>query len=342
MISLRQVTVSTGAGAVEGVFPKDLEESGLLGGLGGSETMARPKVAFVGTGGATKGVAHLGVLKAMEELGLKPDIYVGASSGAIASAFFAQGVSADEMVDWFRPFWRRKSEDPLKGRYFLGLPTAEQLASPGWLTSGLFSIDRFERYLRDKLPHNDFRQLDTPLFVTAADIDGRGRVVFGRGHIEDVPISEAVAASSCVPILFRPHKIGDRYFIDGEVVRTLSMDVAVEAGADVVIVSNVYRPHVTRKGPSLARRGVAAVARQALNIVLSEKEKRGIDLLHQQFPHVTVLNVTPDLGEHSFTSRRESRKLLLRGYREALRVLAAAKRRGVFDVATTVRSIGEA
>ncbi|MBX3246204.1 MAG: patatin-like phospholipase family protein, partial [Myxococcales bacterium] len=147
--------------------------------------MARPKVAFVGTGGASKGVAHLGVLKAMEELGLVPDIYVGASSGAIASAFFAQGISADEMVDWFRPFWRRHGHDPLKGRYFLGLPNAEQLRSPGWLLSGLFSIDRFERYLADKLPYNDFRELDRPLFVTAADIDGRGRVVFGPGHIDD-------------------------------------------------------------------------------------------------------------------------------------------------------------
>ena len=201
--------------------------------------MARPKVAFVGTGGATKGVAHLGVLKALEELGLKPDIFVGASSGAIASAFFAQGFPADEMVDWFRPFWRREGKRPLKGRYFLGAPNAAQLRSPGWLLSGLFSIDRFERYLRSRLPHNDFRLLDRQLFVTAADIDGRGRAVFGRGHIEDVPISEAIAASTCVPMLFRPHKVGERYYVDGEVVRTLSMDVALEAGADVIIVSNV-------------------------------------------------------------------------------------------------------
>ncbi|MEZ4247050.1 MAG: hypothetical protein R3B99_02230 [Polyangiales bacterium] len=56
------------------------------------------------------------------------------------------------------PFWRRKSEDPLKRRYFLGMPNREQAREPGWLTSGILSIDRFERYLRDKLPHNDFRQ----------------------------------------------------------------------------------------------------------------------------------------------------------------------------------------
>lgn len=306
--------------------------------------MGRPRVAFVGSGGATKGVAHLGVLKAMEELGLSPDIYVGASAGAIAGAFFAQGFQADTMVDWFRPTWRRQHpKSALKGRHFLGLPNRQQLASPGYLTSGVFSIDRFERFLAGRLPSNDFRQLDKTLLVTAADVDGRGRVVFGKGYRDDVPISQAVAASSCVPLLFRPYRIGDRYFVDGELVRTLSMDLAVEAGADVVIVSNVYRPHISRPGyNSLAHGGGFAVGRQTLNIILSEKEKRGMDLLHRLYPHVTLLNVSADLGRFSFTSRSNARKLLTRGYREALRVLAAAKHRGVFEIASNVRMVGEA
>ncbi len=303
--------------------------------------MGRPRVAFVGTGGATKGIAHLGVLKAMEELGLQTDVFVGASAGAIAGAFYAMGVGADEMVGWFRPFWKRhRAGDPLKGRYLLGAPTLAQIRDPGWLSSGLLSIDRFERFLARRLPHNDFRQLDRPLYVTATDVDGRGRAVFGRGHIEDVPISQALAASSCVPLLFRPYKIGDRYYCDGELVRTLSLDLAVSAGADVVVVSNVYRPHLTKAGQvSVARRGALAMGRQTLNVVLAEKEKRGIELLRQLYPNVTILNVSPDLGEFSFTSRRHARRLLLRGYRESLRVLAAAKRRGVFDDATVVRPV---
>lgn len=306
--------------------------------------MSRPRVAFIGSGGATKGVAHIGAIKAMEELGLRPDIFVGASAGAIAGAFLSQGVSAEEMIDWMRPFWRR--QDPggaLKGRYFAGLPTREQLRSPGWLSSGLFSIDRFERFLERRLPVNDFRKLDRPLMVTAADIDGRGRVVFGQGYRERVPISQAVAASCCVPLLFRPYKIGDRYYIDGEVVRTLSIDLAVEAGADVVVISNVYRPHVTRPGErSLVHGGLAAVVNQTLNVMLSEKEKRGIELIHKLYPHVTILNVSADLGQFSFVSRSNVRQLLTRGYREALRVLAAAKQRGIFEIRSNVRMVGKA
>jgi NTE family protein len=306
--------------------------------------MGRPRIAFIGSGGATKGVAHIGAAKAMEELGLRPDIFVGASAGAIAGAFLAQGTSSEEMVDWMRPFWRRR--EPAKAvtaRQLLGLPTRRHLSSPGWLASGLLSIERFERFLRKRLPVNDFRDLETPLLVSAADVDGRGRVVFGPGYRERVPISEAVAASCCVPLLFRPYKIGDRYYIDGEVVRTLSIDLAVEAGADVIIISNVYRPHVTRPGErSLVHGGAPAIFNQTLNVMLSEKEKRGIELVHRTYPHITILNVSADLGKFSFLWPHSARQLLRRGYREALRVLAAAKQRGLFDVASNVRTVGEA
>ena len=60
--------------------------------------MVRPRVAFVGSGGATKGIAHLGALRALEELGLELDIFVGASTGAIVAAFFAQGYTADGVI----------------------------------------------------------------------------------------------------------------------------------------------------------------------------------------------------------------------------------------------------
>ncbi len=306
--------------------------------------MARPRVAFVGSGGAAKGVAHIGVLRAMEELGIEAEICVGASTGAIAGAFYAQGYTPAQMIDWFRPFWQRGVEiPPLKARYFIGLPNQEQRRSLGYLTSGLLSIDRFERFIADQLPTDDFRGLEKHLLVTAADVDGRGRVVFGRGYRDDVPISKALAASSCVPVLFRPHRIGERYYVDGEVVRTLSIDLAVEAGADVVIVSNVYRPHVTRvDSPSVVHQGGIAVARQSLNIILNEKEKRGIDLIHKMYPQIQVLVISPDLGRLPFLSRLHARSMLRRGYRDALRILAKAKRRGVFEVTPNVRSIGEA
>lgn len=296
--------------------------------------MARPpRIAFVGSGGAARGIAHLGVMRAVEELGLRPSIFVGASAGAILGATYGQGIPLDDLIDSYRVPWRRKTQGPfLHEDAFFGLPSLRDLGDPGYLLSGLFSIDKFERYLRRRLPRNDFREVGPSILVTACDIDGRGRAVFGRGHREDVPISVAVAASCCVPGLFRPYRIDDRYYVDGEVARTMSADLAVAAGAEVVIVSNIYRPLVTRSDrPSVARRGILKVLNQTLSIILSEKERRGMDLYSRLYPGVTFLNISPDIGHLGFLNRFAARQLVLRGYRSAMTELVAAKVRGVFD-----------
>ncbi|MFO0763102.1 MAG: patatin-like phospholipase family protein [Byssovorax sp.] len=295
--------------------------------------MGRLKIAFVGSGGAARGLAHLGVLKACEELGILPEIYVGASAGALVGATYGQDIPLDVLLDGYRLPWRRRHRGPrLHMSTFLGLPSFKDLIDPGYLASGLFSIDKLEKYLARMLPINDFRKLPNPVFVTAVDVDTGQRAVFGPGSNDHVPVSQAVAASCCVPGLFRPYRIGDRYYLDGEVVRTLSADLAVSAGADVVIISNIYRPedhHEDRR--VIARRGAHAVLRQSLNILLSEKERRGVELLSRLYPKVTFIDIAPDIGHYGYLNRFEARPLVTRGYGTALRVLAKAKAKGVFD-----------
>lgn len=299
--------------------------------------MSRLKIAFVGSGGAARGLAHLGVLKACEELGIVPEIYVGASAGALVGATYGQDVPLDVLLDGYRLPWRRRHQGlRLHVSSFLGLPRVRDVLDPGYLLSGVFSIDKLERHLRRALPINDFRQLPNQVFVTAVDIDSGQRVVFGPGYDESTPVSKAVAASCCVPGLFRPYRIGKRYFLDGEVVRTLSADLAVAAGADVVIISNIYRPEEPSPDRrSIARRGALAVTRQSLNIILTEKERRGVELLSRLYPRVTFLDIAPDIGGFGYLNRFAARPLVLRGYKTALRCLAAAKERGVFDSPTT-------
>lgn len=296
--------------------------------------MKKPTVAFVGTGGAARGIAHLGVLKACEELGIVPSIFVGASAGAIVGATYGQGIPLDVLLDGYRLPWKRRHDGPrFHMSTFFGLPSLRQLFDPGYLTSGLFSLDKLERYLRRHLPVNDFRKVERRIVVTAVDIDRAERVLFGKGYDAETPISRAVAASCCVPGLFRPYEINGRYHLDGEVARTLSADVAVEAGADVVIVSNIYRPaEGARLMKSLARRGPLSVANQTLNIFLTEKERRGIDLYAHTHPRCTFIDVAPDIGRFGYLNRFAARSLVLRGYRAALQTLAAAKERGVFEV----------
>lgn len=296
--------------------------------------MLKPKVAFVGTGGAARGIAHLGVLKACEELGIFPEIFVGASAGAIVAATYGQGIPLDVLMDSYRLPWKRRHDGPrLHMNTFFGAPRLRDFADPGYLLSGVFSIDKLERYLRERLPVNDFRKVHKRLVITAVDIDRAERVLFGKGYDAETPISEAVAASCSVPGLFRPYRIGGRYHLDGEVVRTLSADVAVEAGADVVIISNIYRPASVGGGSrSIARRGPFKVMNQTLNIVLTEKERRGVDLYSREFPRTTFIDIAPDIGMYGYLNRFTARSLVMRGYRSALRALAEAKEQGKFDV----------
>jgi NTE family protein len=291
------------------------------------------KVAFVGSGGGARGLAHLGVLKACEEVGVVPSIFVGASVGAIVASMYGQDIPLDVLLDGYRLPWRRRHQGPrLYMSTFLGAPKVDDLLDPGYLLSGAFSSDKLERYLERHLPMNDFRQLHNQVFVTACDVDTGERTVFGPGYREDVPISKAVAASCCVPGLFRPKKIADRYYVDGEIVRTLSADVAVMAGANVVIISNVYRPDQRREPErSIARSGFARVMSQSLSVVLAEKEKRGVELLAKNHPRVVFLDIAPDLGSFGFLNRYAARSIVLRGYRSALTALTEAKERGVFD-----------
>ena len=297
--------------------------------------MIRLKIAFVGSGGASRGLAHLGVLKACEELGIAPEIFVGASAGAMVSATYGQDIPLDVLLDGYRLPWRRRHQGArLDVSAFMGLPSARDFLDPGYLLSGLFSIDKLERYLAKHLPINDFRALPRSIFVTAVDLDSGQRTVFGPGYEESVPVSQAVAASCCLPGIFRPYRIGERYFLDGEVVRTNSADIAVAAGADVVIISNSYRPEERSSASdhrAIARRGIASVLRQSFNILLADKQRRDVELLSKLHPNVTFLDVAPDIGGFSDLNRFSARPLILRGYRTGLRVLAKAKERGVFD-----------
>lgn len=293
----------------------------------------KPKIAFVASGGAAKGAAHLGVLRAAEELGIEFDLFVGSSMGAVFAATVGQGLSVDKMVDALRLPWQRRDRGPGLGYgtfFQLGLPTHWE----GWryLASGVFGLERLEAYLRDTLPRNDFRRIEKEIYIVATDLDSTERVIFGRGYEEHVPLSQAVAASCCIPVMFRPVKIDGRYYIDGEIKRTMSADIAIERGADVLVVSNVYMPRQTPRGErSVAHQGAMKIGRQAVNILLHEKSLRGLDLYDRIYPNARIIFLEADIGHLGFFDMRETKNLMRASYQEAMKKLAGAKALGVFD-----------
>src|SRR5207302_1240248 len=128
------------------------------------------------------------------------------------------------------------------------------------LPAGFFSLVALERYMRETFAvvglQNSFTALERVLLIPAIDLDSAQRVVFGRDDLRDVPISEAVAASSAIPGFFEPYTLRGRDYVDGGVGFSGHADLAAEAGADVVIVVNPLVPNPDGGVVPLRNRGL--------------------------------------------------------------------------------------
>lgn len=160
------------------------------------------KTAITLSGGGYRGIAHIGVLKALEEAGIKPEAISGTSAGAVVGALYASGVSTGEMLKFF------KSIQLLSfGNYAFG--------KPGWVDPESF-YDRF----REILPEDKFSALKIPLQITATDILKGELKIFSEG-----PLIRALLASAAFPGFFAPVELGKGYYVDGGVLNNFPVDL---------------------------------------------------------------------------------------------------------------------
>lgn len=178
------------------------------------------ELGLVLSGGGAKGMAHAGVLKALEEIDIKPDIIAGTSAGAIVGAMYAAGSTPTEILGTFRDLEFRKMT---------------QIQTP---KTGFFNISRFEKYLSKQLKVKTFEELSIPLKVIATNFDTGAITVFDKGNLLD-----AIIASSTVPVLFTPKRIGETNYVDGGVVKNLPVSIIREE-CDKIIAVNL-NPIVT-------------------------------------------------------------------------------------------------
>ncbi|MBN9202966.1 patatin-like phospholipase family protein [Methylibium petroleiphilum] len=175
-----------------------------------------PRIGLALGGGAARGFAHIGVIQVLEEQGIRPDLVVGTSAGSLVAALWAAGRSGAELgalaesmdesalTDWMYP-----------GR---GLLRGEGLA----------------RYVRE---HTDGRQIETmklPLGIVATDLASGEAILFQRGDP-----GVAVRASSAVPAVFQPVRIGAREYVDGGLVAPVPVQFARQMGAELVIAVDI-------------------------------------------------------------------------------------------------------
>jgi NTE family protein len=189
----------------------------------------------------------------------------------------------------------------------LGEALTRLIQSQGQI-SGFFDAIALENLFRSLLLSPDFADLDTDLYVVATDLDNHKRGIFnGCCDFEDddnrfmsrVPIHKAVRASTTIPGMFTPVKIKGRYYVDGEVKHTLSVDIGLQI-ADTVIVSHTYQPFVPLERSSIRELGWVNILRQALSIVLYERINIWRQIYSQEHPDQRIIWISPNPDDQDF------------------------------------------
>ena len=158
------------------------------------------QIGYALSGGFIKGFAHLGVMQALLEHDIKPEIISGVSAGALAGVFYADGNEPHKVLDYF------------SGHKFQDLT---KLVIP---KKGLFDLCEFIDFLRTNVKAKNLEDLQLPLIITATDLDHGRMVHFHRGSI-----AERVAASCCMPVMFAPVNIDGTNYVDGGLMMNLSV-----------------------------------------------------------------------------------------------------------------------
>ena len=182
----------------------------------------QPKPPVIGLalgGGAARGFAHIGVIQVLEEAGIRPDLVIGTSAGSLVAALYASGKSGKDLA----VLAQSMDEGAITDWSFPG--------------RGLIRGEALARYVRQHTDGRRIEQMKMPLGIVATDLDNGQGIVF---RIGDTGV--AVRASSAVPAVFQPVRIGNREYVDGGLVAPVPVRYARQMGAQFVIAVDISEP----------------------------------------------------------------------------------------------------
>lgn len=181
------------------------------------------KIGLALSGGGAKGFAHAGVIQALEERGIRPDVIAGTSAGSIVGSLYADGYSPEEIIDFFNK------------------TSFSKFATLTRLKGGLFRIDNLKGALKLKFRAVNFEDLKIPMYINATDMQHGKNVFFNSG-----PLLDVVIASCSVPIIFEPEVIDHVPYSDGGLICNFPVEILRDQ-CEYVIGVNVGPVEVDEK-----------------------------------------------------------------------------------------------
>lgn len=266
-----------------------------------------PRTVLVLGGGGMKGIAHIGVWKALEEAGLRPDGIIGTSIGALIGAGIAGGYGWRELAE----VARRLTKDDIvainRRAVFFG----------GVREEAVFMGDHFRRYIEGVLPVKEFAEMKHPFRLNAVSLVSGEEVWFGTDSRQDLPVADAVYASCALPIYFPPCKTGDGdYLVDGGVLDVFPVRKAAAWGAERIIGVDVGSEFLP-PAEDYFDRGMIAIHDRVLNLNLRDQRSRCLD----GWDGPPLVYVRPQVGHLGGWDFDRTQYFLEEGYRAARQAL---------------------
>jgi NTE family protein len=275
--------------------------------------MKPERVTLVLSGGGMKANAHVGVLRALAETGIRPTSIIGTSSGAFVAALVAGGMTVDAITELVCGLTRRD---------YVVVNRASLLAR-GIGATGVLRPEPLRDLLARALPVQAFDRLLLPLRITAVDLDSGELTVFGAGGINACTVGQAVYASMALPLYVPPAVIGARSYADGGVLAVLPLALVARDEADLVIavdVGPVFAAHPEWR--RLAPRMLGWHDR-ALGIAMADQRERTLAAWHADGPRPPLVLIRPAVDPHGTFAFDRTSDFIAAGYRAAHAALAS-------------------
>lgn len=280
-----------------------------------SQENSRPKIGLVLSGGGAKGLAHVGVLKVIDSLGIKIDYISGTSMGAVVGGLYASGytgkqldsifssVNVDALLQDFTPrdsksFYEKRNDE----LYALTLPFNKfKIGLPSGLSKGLYNFNLLSGLTLHVSHIKDFSQLPIPFLCIATDVETGEKVVLDHGVL-----AQAVLASGAIPTLYNPVEINGRLLIDGGVVDNYPVDELKKRGVDFIIGVDVQEGLKSRE----QLQEVTSVLAQINNFSMIEKMEANRAL--------TNIYIKPDIKGFTVVAFDKGKEIIRKGNEKAI------------------------
>ncbi|MBX9808347.1 MAG: patatin-like phospholipase family protein [Flavobacteriaceae bacterium] len=281
------------------------------------DTVKRPKIGLVLSGGGAKGFAHVGVLKVLEQAGIKIDFIGGTSMGAVVGGLYASGYNAAQidsivtvtnfdnlLIDYVprssKSYYEKRNDE----LYAFILPFNKfKIGVPQSLSKGMFNYNLFNRLTLHARHVRDFNQLPTPFLCMATDIEIGKQVVLDKGVL-----AQALFASSALPSVFSPVTLDGKFLVDGGVTNNYPIEEVRKLGADIIIgvdVQNGLRDRDQLKDAT-------KILFQITNFEMIEKMIAN--------SKNTNIYIKPDIKDFGVVSFEKAKDIILRGEEAAFSV----------------------